>query len=106
MTLDLELSKLIYGLVEEYETEYSWKAHEDPMKNEYFGWTLVKTHDIGIDWDKEIPAPNFGEQRDGYNDEEDWLSMALWGCLGRYMNASTSEQGMSECGSYLRTLLK
>lgn len=46
-----------------------------------------------------------GEKRDGYNDEEDWVTLAYVEVTRAYMGAPTEPEGMAAVETYLMKLL-
>ena len=95
-TLSLEASKKVFEIVGEYETEEFTEEVREP-------WVVC------------IPRPTFAElirvlpkireKRDGYNDEEDWLTLAYVEVTQAYMRAPTEPEGMAAVETYLMKLL-
>lgn len=112
-TLSLEISKKLYELIGEYESEFQWKGHEDPNKNECFGWTLLRTNEKDVDWDREFPASTFAELiRDvlpklvlhgsfSWRASRNMISVDL---CRLYRDAPTEPEGMKAVEDYLKSL--
>ncbi len=111
-TLSLEASKKVYEIVGEYETESFWTQYASNARKGT--WHVSRP----INWRKDahkIQAPNFaelirvlskiGEKRDGYNDEEDWVTLAYVEVTRAYMGAPTEPEGMAAVETYLMKLL-